>query len=609
MNNQQNTPLSQPQPPLTFSSDTYPLSTTILENAPVGYAILDTELRFQYVNQLLADINQRPSDQHVGHKITKINPEVDQKALQNMKTVLRNGTPLLDSQKKGVVVESNSGTWLESYYPIKSDGQTIGIGVIITDASERAQMERLLEESKEQLFIALKNSPITATRVNKDLQHTWVQNPPFDLTKEEMIGRRFDELLPEKEAEKLITIQRKVIADGIPRKREIALETGESASFFEIRCEPLYDKHGKIEGATTELIDITEHKKIEELQSHITAIVESSSDAIIGKTLNGVITSWNSGAEEMYGYSKSEALGRSVDIIVPEEREEEHSRMLKKIEKGGTITDLETKRMCKDGIVKDISLTASPIKDGDGNIVGASTIARDISRRKDLENKKEAFMSMTSHELKTPITTLRLYNDLLKSKCVGDDDELHLFVTKISRQINRLDSLISELLDVSKIRTNTFSTEKRETDLSTIVKNVVDDLKETFHHTIHLELEKEHIPVHGDKQRLSQVVDHFISNAAKYSPEQNKIDVAVYTQKNTVVCSVKDYGIGIPKRYHKDVFTPFFRVIRNPDKTFPGLGVGLHISKEIIERHGGRVWVESERGKGSTFYFSLPLLT
>jgi signal transduction histidine kinase len=211
--------------------------------------------------------------------------------------------------------------------------------------------------------------------------------------------------------------------------------------------------------------------------------------------------------------------------------------------------------------------------------------------------------------LKTPVTTLKAFTQLLQRNFRKQGEEIPLtYLAKMDAQINKLTRLIADLLDVSKVQQNKIQYTFQEFNLEELTREVIEDNQDTYpSHSFIMkgDFNKE---MYGDKDRISQVFTNLLSNAVKYSPSTSKILVEAMNDKKEIIISVQDFGIGILLRHHERLFEKFYRVEdSNQRNQFPGLGIGLYISSEIIKRHGGRMWVKSDIGKGSTFYFSLPL--
>lgn len=337
------------------------------------------------------------------------------------------------------------------------------------------------------------------------------------------------------------------------------------------------------------------------------AIIESSDDAIMGMSTEGTITSWNKGAERLYGYTIDEVLGKHISLLMPPKKKDDFPKVLKWIRGGKKVEHYETKRMTKNGKVIDVSLTVSPIRNSKGTIIGASKVARDITERIENEKRREEFISTTSHELKTPLTSQKIFGEVLEQLIERDGNTQYIpYIQKINLQTAKLTKLVDDLLEMSRIRTGRMKMEQELFDLESLIEEVISSMQKTTKHKIIVNgtINKKII---GDRERIGQVITNLLSNAFKYSPKANKVIITTGNKSNFVTVSIQDFGIGIPKEYQQNIFERFFRVTGPDEKTFPGMGIGLHLCQEIVSRHGGEIWVESKKGKGSKFTFSLPL--
>jgi PAS domain S-box-containing protein len=357
---------------------------------------------------------------------------------------------------------------------------------------------------------------------------------------------------------------------------------------------------------------------LEEKQARLAAIVNSSDDAIISKTLDGIITSWNPAATKMFGYTENEAIGKHISIIIPHDRIEEETVIIESIRLGKKIDHFETVRVAKDGTERYISLTISPVKNNTGKIIGASKIARDISfrietekqqelytkRLQELNNYKDEFMVMASHELKTPLTVILANLQFLQEVMAKDKNVI--FINKTVKQALKLSGLVTNLLDVSKIQAGKLELNVTVFDLNSLVQEIVSNLQQTTknHHLVFND-SGEKLMVNADRERIEQVVINLLSNSIKYMPVSGNIIINTSCENGNVLVSVHDNGIGIPEEDIQNVFLRFYRVSGSAS-SFSGSGVGLFISSEIIKAHHGQIWAESELGKGSIFHFSIP---
>lgn len=382
----------------------------------------------------------------------------------------------------------------------------------------------------------------------------------------------------------------------------------------------IFDENNKVRGAHNTLVDITKQKNEEVMQSMLANIITSSDDAIVSKTLQGIVTSWNESATKMFGYEPEEIIGKSIKLIIPKNRYSEEDKILASISRGEQVRHYETDRLRKDGKIIKISLTISPIKNKDGIIIGASKIARDISEQiasrkkikkytKELEalnKQKDEFMSLASHELKTPLTSAKAYVQLLH-KAIETNPREEDLIKRALQSISRLENLINDLLDVSKIKAGKLPYNMELIHFNDIIKRSVRDVQLLSNtHNIIIKNTADVMLV-GDRVRLEQVLNNLLTNAIKYSPNADKVEVESIQEGGSLIVSVKDYGIGIPNEFLDRLIERYYRV----DNTirFPGLGVGLYITTEILKQHGGKLFIESEVNKGSTFNFIIPIKT
>jgi signal transduction histidine kinase len=244
------------------------------------------------------------------------------------------------------------------------------------------------------------------------------------------------------------------------------------------------------------------------------------------------------------------------------------------------------------------------------NDLHAFTMEKDKVQQETLElmNRKDDFLSIASHELKTPVTSLKAYTQLLQMEGVeGMDDRSEMMLAKMEAQVDKLSSLITNLLDTSKLQNGKLAYNQNTFQLNDLLVEIVEETQNiTSSHEIIVRTNTP-MQVFADRERIGQVMSNFLTNAIKYCPDSSTIIVDLKNMERVAVCSVKDFGIGIRRDQHEKIFERFHRVSGTNLHTYPGLGLGLFIAKEIIERHDGKIWIESEEGKGTTFYFSLPV--
>ena len=276
--------------------------------------------------------------------------------------------------------------------------------------------------------------------------------------------------------------------------------------------------------------------------------------------------------------------------------------------KTGEPFKIEDRKISSQGVYRWHLGHALPFKDNDGKIIGWFGVCTDIDDQKKAMEKKDEFISMASHELKTPVTSLKAYTQILMMTLGGEGNTVASdMLSKMDKQINKLTSLIADLLDASKANSGQLNLTIESFDFNELVKEVTDELQRTTAtHTIKLYLANTET-INGDRNRLGQVIINLVSNAIKYSPQANEVIITSQSNKDTIKLCVQDFGIGISSSEQPKLFTRFFRVANSKTNTYPGLGLGLYISNEIIKRHSGTIDFKSAEGKGSRFCFTLPV--
>jgi PAS domain S-box-containing protein len=364
--------------------------------------------------------------------------------------------------------------------------------------------------------------------------------------------------------------------------------------------------------------DVTEMREAEIKLSRMAAIVESNSDAIISKTLDGIIQSWNPQAEKIFGYTKEEVIGKHISILFPENRLAEEDKIVNSIKNGKPLINYETERKRKDGSLFPVAITVSPILDDQGKILGISKIARDITERKKAEEQlkkytreleyrsQEAheFSYIASHDLQEPLRTITNYIGLLAKDYHGKlDKNADIYLNFIKNAAERMKDLISDLLEYNKIEKDQMVL---DVDLNEIVKNILDDMSLQITET-NATVNIEKLPIiKGFPTRLSSLFQNLINNAIKFRKPgvDPVVNIKGREKGKDWLFEISDNGIGIEKVYYSKIFKLFQRL--HTRKEYQGTGIGLAHCKKIVELRGGKLWVESEPGVGSTFYFTLP---
>jgi PAS domain S-box-containing protein len=425
-----------------------------------------------------------------------------------------------------------------------------------------------------------------------------------------------------------------VLNGGSPvRNQEVVIERSDGSRITTlVNIDPLTNSAGKIIGAINVFEDVTDWRKAEQASRRLAAIVESSEDAIISKDLNGIITSWNQAAERVFGYTAEEVIGKPITLLIPPERHDEEPGILARIQRGERIEHYETVRQHKDGSLLDISLTVSPIRDALGNIVGASKIARDITRRKLVEEalrhseerarqqaqelEQQLIMSgrlvslgevtaSMAHEFNNPLGIIMGFvEDLLSSTDSANPNYRALQI--IDEELKRCRQIVRDLMEYARPK----STEFCSTSIADIIEKTLQLVENRFYKqkvSVEKTLEPELPRIEADAPQLEQVLVNLYLNAIDAMPEGGKLTVNAGIARSDdlppmAVITVADTGFGIAETDLAKIFQPFFTA-----KKRRGIGLGLPTCERIVKNHGGRIEVESQQGKGSTFKIYLPL--
>ncbi len=376
------------------------------------------------------------------------------------------------------------------------------------------------------------------------------------------------------------------------------------------------DRAGRAQHLIWIVEDITERKLAEEAQARLVAVIASSDDSIISMTLDGGVLSWNRGAEYMYGYTADEMIGKTTQELIPSDRLDEEPAILDRIRKGERIEHFETLRKRKDGSVFNVSIAVSPIEDSRGRIIGASKITRDITQGKlteaalrETDRRKDEFLATLAHELRNPLAPIR-QAALISESENATDAQRRWSHNVISRQVRHMSLLLDDLLDISRITRGTLELRLEDTELADILEAAVETARPVIDakgHKFTIEAPDESVQFMADPLRLAQILSNLLTNAAKYTDPGGEIRLRVACERQSIVFAVKDSGIGIPAEALKNIFEMFSQVKTTRDRSEGGLGIGLSLTRGLVDLHGGRIEARSAgAGFGSEFIVRLP---
>jgi PAS domain S-box-containing protein len=608
--------------------------------ASIGDAVIATDEagRVLYLNPVAeeltgwtaAEARGRPLDEvfRIINELTK--KPVDnpvEKVLATGKMVgLANHTVLIRRDGREVPVDDSAA-------PIKdAQGRIAGVILVFRDISERRRAEHI----NEQLVAIIESSDDII--VSKDLEgviKSWNKGAERALgyTAEEVIGKHVSMLMPPEARDDteliLGRIRRGERVDHYLTKRR---RKDGAVIDVSLTVSPIRNAEGEVIGASKVGRDVTDQRRSQELNERLAAIVESSDDIIASKDLEGVIKSWNKGAERVLGYTAEEVIGKHVSMLMPPELVEDMPRILERIRRGEKVDHYQTRRRRKDGTIIDVSLSVSPIRDASGRIIGASKIGRDITAEKRAREERERllevaqkarseaeaanllkdeFLATLSHELRTPLNAIVGWARIL-STAPADPEDFREGLAAIDRNAKVQVQIIEDLLDVSRIISGNFRLDVQRVNMVEVIEaavTAVTPAAEAKGVRLKKVLDTLAGPVSGDPARLQQIVWNLLSNAVKFTPKGGRVQVLLERVNSHIEVSVIDTGIGIHPDFLPHVFERFRQADASTTRRHGGLGLGLAIVKQLTELQGGSVRAKSPgEGQGSTFVVCLPIM-
>ena len=398
-------------------------------------------------------------------------------------------------------------------------------------------------------------------------------------------------------------------------------------------AEPVRAADGAILGAVFSCVDISELRALQVQQQGLLAdlqqratelaferdrlriVVESIADAVFVCDAAGKITLVNKAGLVLIGAEHVEAVGMLADYLstLQPRSLDGHPVPLQELAISQALRSEVVLDRQEIGVHPlthrrvDLLVSAAPLRDGENRVVGAVEVVRDITELRELDRMKDEFLGVAAHELKTPVTITKGYSQVLLHSAQNLSQPQRRMLESIDRGADRIDNLVSDLLDLVRLQSEGLRLHRDRINLAELAEEVVDRIAAMApRHRLRL-VQKEPVVVQGDRRRLEQVLETLLDNALRYSPGGGDVDLSVSVADTAAVVTVRDYGVGIPADRQARIGQRFYRAHTGTPYDYGGMGVGLYIAREIVERHGGRLWFESEEGKGSTFHFSLPL--
>ena len=605
------------------------LKESVIDNLHNPLLILDSDLHIVFSNKKFNKTFHTTSEETNGKLIYNLGN--DQWNLPQLKTVLETILPSKSCMSNFELEFPEGEAGIEfltlNASEIKLAGSNESYMLLsIEDITKSKIAHDKLRESEQQFqnlfhstssLIAIFDGPYHKIKMaNEAIIHAWGKG-------DDVFGKQLDELLPELKSQGLIDILDEVYrtgksyhADEVP----VALTRNgvEETRYYDFTYSPLKNEYGEIIGVTDIANDVTNkallNEQIKKSESEFRGLVDMIPNRINLATADGINFFYNKSWVDYLGLSMEELVEKDWKSFVHPDDFKKLQREVKYALKFGESFEIETRVQGKDDEYNWHYTKCIPIKNEKGEVSSWISSSTEIQKMKEEEIRKEAFLRLVSHELKTPVTSIKGYVQLLLSMLPRDNSEVDKklvikpYLNRIETQVERLIRLIREMLDLSRIEQSELILQLTEFNLNDHIKSVVDDLSYSVNE-MEVEVKNEdEAMVLADKDRIGQVLNNFITNALKYSPDSNKVDIRIFkNSEDTIAVTVKDFGIGIEKKEQYQIFRRFYRVEGNKDDTYDGFGIGLYLSNEIIDKHQGKILVNSEPGAGSEFTFILPL--
>jgi len=536
-------------------------------------------------------------------------------------------------EEKFTIYFEPTGQYLDIYAYSPKPGEFISI---FTDITQRVQTEKALQQSEELFSNAFHNIPVPAiiTRISDNVMTIVNSNflKLFEYSSAEVVGHTTRELNLFADYGQRMKALEMLTRTGYIQDHEFDMLTKTGKKLTLLISSVIVTIHEQRHVLTT-YFDITERKETEQKMGQLSAIIQHSELAIVSKDLNGVILTWNAGAETIYGYTAQEITGKNISNLVPAGEKNEFPELMNKVLGDERIENYETKRLKKDGTVIPVSISLSPIRNASGAVIAVSSMSNDISELKKAEealrvkereeamrkgaekaldklheelmrsNKEfQQFAYLTSHDLQEPLRIITTFTQFLAQRYKGQfDQEGEQFIHYIVENAARMKILINDLLTYSRVASH--SSPFTEVDFNQVFNMVVHHLAPIIQEKNALITHDELPSVLGDETQLIQLLENLVDNSIKFCDKTPRIHISAKEQADEYLFSVQDKGLGIYHKYANRVFLFLQRLVDRNE--YEGTGIGLAVCKRIVERHGGNICFDSKLGEGTIFYFTI----
>lgn len=598
---------------------------TLFSQAPVAMCLLmGDDLIIQNANPQILELWGRDSTV-IGKPLFEALPEVKSQGFVDIfDNVYRKGE-LFKGNKLPVFLEKSDG--LEEHFfdfiyaPVLNDQkEIIGVSVVATEVTDQVISERKLQESEYRLEELIKNSDYSTAIYRTDELYIELANDLILKTwgkDASVIGLKLEDALPELEGQPFIGILKDIFKTGKTYtakedRVDLVVDGKLQSYYFNFSYKPLKNEKGEVYAIHNVAVDVTDlviaREEIQKREEKFRNLADSMPQFVWTCDREGEVTYMNDNWYRYTGFDRNENPSEGFKRVISPEVHAKVETVWAESVKNGSSFEMEYQFSDPSNpeVYRWFLGRAVPTFDEKGEITQWIGTFTDIDDFKQLQTQKDNFLGIASHELKTPLTSLKIYTQYIEKNLIRQNDRKNAEVArKMDGQIDLLTDLISDLLDVTKIQNGKIQLNESEFDFDQLAGETVAEQQMTSRHKIIFNPSGIGT-VFADRHRIAQVMSNLISNAIKYSPDADKVIVSTELKDDTITFGVRDFGIGIPADKQKKVFEQYYRVSGSKEHTFPGLGLGLYISSEIIKRSGGRIYVLSTEEKGSDFCFEIP---
>ncbi len=591
----------------------------MIMQAPMAICIFHgPEYRFEHVNAKMEEIMGRSIAEVTGRPLFEAMPEVIGSGLQQiLENVFATGTSFTAHEQEFLLPRGNELARLfvdYIYEPLRdASGNVSGIMVVAMDVTTQVLARRKIEESEKKFRQLANTLPQMVWKTDPAGRQTfaserWKEYTGLDLQDETGL----QQVVHPEDWENITQLWSDSLATGKGYTAEIRLKskTGDYHWHFS-QAVPIRDADGNITNWITTFADVHEQKIVAEVlrqsDENFRQLADLVPQIIWTARPNGFLDYYNKRWYDFTGFKEGYGDQSWIPILHPDDVQLCTDSWYHSVKTGEPYQIEYRFKDQASGQYRWFLGKALPIRDSQGVITKWFGTCTDIQAIKALDEQKDYFISLASHELKTPLTTIKAYVQVLQLKYKNHDVFLGNAHNTIYKQIEKINKLISDLLDVPKIQSGKLSLHKEQFPVNQLVQEAVNEIQQINASYNIIFFPKAEPLVYADKERIGQVLINLLTNAVKYSPNAKDIIVQSVVAGSELRVSVQDFGIGINKNDHQKIFERFYRVEGKDERKYSGFGIGLFVSSEIIQRHDGKIGVDSEPGKGSTFYFSLPV--